>query len=222
MAGDNRKLHKQTNMALRITGGRLRGRRIRTPTRGVRPTQDRVREGVFSSLAGVIPGARVLDIFAGSGALGIEALSRGGSFVCWVESDRKVFSILTENVRNLCEPVESGPHVDGANSVIPQTHVVMSEAIRFLRGPAPCTPFDIIFADPPYDTDGTWLKKLLLVLSGRSMLKQKGIFIMESRSRIGIDDGSTVCEGWVLIQTRFYGDTQITVFQKNDKQSSNK
>lgn len=202
---------------MRVTGGKLRGQQIIVPKKSVRPTSDRVREGVFSSLAGVIPGARVLDIFAGSGALGIEALSRGGAFVCWVESDRKVFSILTENVRNLCEPMEPGSHVDGADSVIPQTQVVLSDAMRFLRGTAPCTPFDIIFADPPYDTDGTWLKKLLPVLSDRSMLKQKGIFVMESRARGGVDTGSIVCEGWVLIQTRFYGDTQITVFQKNDK-----
>ena len=203
-------------MTIRVTGGRLRGRRIRVPGKAVRPTQDRVREAVFSSLANVIPGARVLDVFAGSGAMGIEAFSRGGSFVCWVESNRKVFSVLTENVRKLCEPVESDSNGDGVDSVIPQTQVVLSDAMRFLRHTPLRQPFDVIFADPPYDHDGAWLKKLLSVLSGRSILRHKGLFVMESRSYGRVDTSSPFIsyEGWILLQTRVYGDTQITVFRK--------
>ena len=89
---------------MRITSGHLKGRTIRVPAAGVRPSQDRLRESLFSSLGGRLDGWRVLDLFAGSGALGLEAWSRGAHEVVWIESHPRTFAVLRENVRALCLP----------------------------------------------------------------------------------------------------------------------
>lgn len=119
---------------LRIIGGRWRGRRLEfPPVQGLRPTPDRVRETVFNWLAPWIPGARCLDLFAGSGALGIEALSRGAAEVVFVERHPGVAQRLRENLILL--------GVDG-----PQ--IAQTDALVWLKGQA--RPFDIILLDPPF------------------------------------------------------------------------
>ena len=185
-------------MAVRITGGMLGRRLIRVPKTGVRPTQDRVRAAVFSSLAERIPGARVLDLFAGSGALGLEAYSRGAASVCWVESDRRVLAVLQENVRQLCVPLAG------------DIQVVPDDVLRFIRGAPPGMAFDLIFADPPYDQDGGWLKNILYAISAGSILAPTGLLIVEVSARSAV----VPWLGWRLVMMREYGETRICMLEK--------
>jgi 16S rRNA (guanine966-N2)-methyltransferase len=121
---------------VRIIGGRHRGRRLHfSPGRGLRPTPDRVRETLFNWLQGEIRGARCLDLFAGSGALGLEALSRGAGRLCAVEQSRPVAQRLRDNIALLAEAAVA--------------EVRQTDALRLLRT-APDTPFDIVFVDPPF------------------------------------------------------------------------
>jgi 16S rRNA (guanine966-N2)-methyltransferase len=124
---------------LRIIGGQWRGRRITfaADVPGVRPTPDRVRETVFNWLQPVIAGARCLDLFAGSGALGFEALSRGAAQVVMVDADARVAAHLRDQ---------------GAALQAPGLEVVAAEALQYLGGPAPAG-FDIVFLDPPFGRD---------------------------------------------------------------------
>jgi 16S rRNA (guanine966-N2)-methyltransferase len=121
---------------LRIIGGNHRGRRLRfIPGRGLRPTPDRVRETLFNWLQADIHGARCLDLFAGSGALGLEALSRGAAHLVAVEHNRAAAQRLRDNISLLNEQAAA--------------EVVHGDALRLLRTP-PDTPFDIVFLDPPF------------------------------------------------------------------------
>ena len=121
---------------MRIVAGEWGGRRIQAPPgRGTRPTTDRVREAWMSTVAPHLGGARVLDLFAGSGALGLEALSRGAASATFVEQDPKALAILRANVAAL--------NAGGA------AHVVRADALRYARGLG-AGAFDVAFADPPY------------------------------------------------------------------------
>jgi len=179
-------------MAIRITAGEWRGRLLRVPHGDVRPAQDRVRLAVFSSLADRVPGARVLDLFAGTGAYGLEALSRGAAAATWVENDRRVLAVLRENVTTLCGP-------DRGAAVVPE------DALRFLVRGGGDAPYDLVFADPPYDRDGGWLKKILSALTGRSILKSDGLLVMEQSVHVP----AVTREGWQQLKRRVYGETQI-------------
>ena len=121
---------------VRIIGGRHRGRRLHfLPGRGLRPTPDRVRETLFNWLQGEVRGARCLDLFAGSGALGLEALSRGAAYLCAVEQNRAAAQRLRDNVALLHE--ES------------TVEVMLADALRLLKA-RPDAAFDIVFLDPPF------------------------------------------------------------------------
>ncbi|MCX7590400.1 MAG: RsmD family RNA methyltransferase, partial [Kiritimatiellae bacterium] len=120
---------------MRVTGGILRGRSVRVPDAGVRPTQDRVRQALFSMLGTRIEGAAFLDLFAGSGVVGIEAWSRGARRVAWGERDRRVLQVLRGNGHALCGLT---------NNIYPM------DVEQFLSGTLVSGPYDIIFADPPY------------------------------------------------------------------------
>lgn len=128
---------KRPARQLRIIGGAWRGRKFRfPPDNAVRPTPDRVRETLFNWLMGRVEGARALDLFAGSGALGIEALSRGAAHVTFVENDPRVARSLESVLATL-----DAQHAE----------VRCTDALRFLAGPAhPC---DLVFLDPPFDSD---------------------------------------------------------------------
>jgi 16S rRNA (guanine966-N2)-methyltransferase len=124
-------------MSLRIIGGRLGGRRIEAPPgRSVRPTRERVREAWFSALGERIEGARVLDLFAGSGALGIEALSRGAALVHFVEADGRAFRVLRRNLELL-----------GAGD---RARLHRGDVFRFLDRLRDGPRFEVALADPPY------------------------------------------------------------------------
>ena len=124
---------------LRIIGGRHRGRRLRFPSGvDIRPTPDRVRETLFNWLQPRIAGARVLDLFAGSGALGLEALSRGAAHATFVEVDRRAAAAIEVVAHDWHE---SSPAVE------------IADALTWLRHAAGAAPFDIVFLDPPYDAN---------------------------------------------------------------------
>jgi 16S rRNA (guanine966-N2)-methyltransferase len=155
---------------VRIIAGTWRGRKLSFP-RGtdVRPTPDRVRETLFNWLSGHLDAARCLDLYAGTGALGLEALSRGAREVVLVERDRALAAALQANVRLL-----------GANA-----EVVVSDAERFLdRQPAP---FDVVFLDPPYSTP---LEAILARLP--ALLRGGGLVYIERAARDGLPEGGVL------------------------------
>jgi 16S rRNA (guanine966-N2)-methyltransferase len=169
---------------LRIVGGRYRGRRLPIPNEtGLRPTSDRVRETLFNWLAPVIPGARCLDAFAGSGALGFEAVSRGAGEVVLIEKSGAVARQLEANARRL--------GVEG-------TRILYEDALRWLAGPG--SPFDVVFLDPPF-AEGLWapaIERLAL----RGWLKPGSRVYLEAPARIGFPN---LPPGWDLVRDKTAG-----------------
>lgn len=149
-------------MGMRIISGSLRNRRLKEqPARATRPTTDLVRGALFNILAPRIDGARFLDLFAGTGAIGLEALSRGAAEVIWVEADGRAFAVLKANVTDLAPDAAWG--------------LVRAKAGAYLERDEP--PFDVIFADPPYADDLTALAPRIA-----ARLAPGGIFVAEHAS----------------------------------------
>ncbi len=147
---------------LRIVAGSLRGSRLAVPDKaGLRPTPDRVRETLFNWLAPVVEGARCLDLYAGTGALGIEAISRGASGCTFVESDRMLARLLAENLARL--------KIDTAR-------VLETDALNMLSRAA--EPFDIAFLDPPFGAN-LWNESARL-LESRGWLAANAWLYVES------------------------------------------
>ena len=173
---------------MRVVAGAFRGRPLRAPPgRGTRPTSDRVREALFSIL-GPLDGARVLDLFAGSGALGIEALSRGAAEAVFVESDPAAAAVIERNLEA----------VGG-----PPARVVRRDAVRWLRGRPPGERFDLVFLDPPYSSARRVARPLSELLPG--LLADEARVVTESAKRdpLPLD--------LPLADERVYGDTRIAV-----------
>ena len=155
----------------RIVSGRLGGRRIATPPgTGTRPTSDRVREALYSRLEhlGVIAGARVLDLYAGSGALGLEALSRGAQAAVLVESDRVAAGVARANAREL-----------GLDLV----EVRAEDVERFLLSGPSCEPFGLVLLDPPYDIAEDTLADVLALLVHHDWLAPEALVVVERSAR---------------------------------------
>jgi len=152
---------------LRIIGGRWRGRKLTFPdTADLRPTPDRVRETLFNWLQPVIVGARCLDLFSGSGALGFEAASRGAADVIMVDQDRTVTNSLTQHVTTLQAT---------------EVHIACSNGIDYLNGTP--SPFDIVFLDPPYQQDS--LESCCHLLEDKGWLSAKAhVYIEHSSSTL--------------------------------------
>jgi len=153
----------------RIVAGVAKGRRLRAPEDGTRPTSDRAREGLFNSLAATMTfdGARVLDLFAGTGAVGLEALSRGAAEAVLVESSRRAADILRRNVDTVG---------------LPGARIAVMPAARFLAEPPPA-PFDLVFADPPYAYGDDLLRDLVAALGGEGWLAPRAHVVIERSSR---------------------------------------
>jgi len=158
---------------LRIIAGSGKGKALSSPTgEGVRPTSDRAREGLFSSLESEfssISDLAFLDLFAGSGAVGVEALSRGASLVHAVEADTHTAEIAIKNFHLLSEP--SRKH-----------KVFQSKAARFLQSEFPIK-YDIIFMDPPYDLSNAEVEDLLETIVVRDLLQPRGLIAIERASK---------------------------------------
>ena len=174
---------------MRVIAGRWGGRRLQAPPGdAVRPTSDRVREALFSVLASRVPGARVLDLFAGSGALGIEALSRGAASATFVDSAAPALKALNANLGTL-----------GA-----EAEVRRQDALRFLGGAsADGREYDLVFLDPPYRLAGRLGGELSAILP--AVLAPGGLAIAESDRREPLDLGLP------LLDERRYGDTLIRI-----------
>lgn len=125
---------------MRIVAGSLKGRRLAAPTwPDLRPTSDKLRETLFNVLAPRLEGARVLELFAGTGALGLEAVSRGAASVLFVESDRRAQALILDNIRRC-----------GVADRCAIIRAEVARALKRLRGQPDFTPFDIVLLDPPY------------------------------------------------------------------------
>jgi 16S rRNA (guanine966-N2)-methyltransferase len=169
---------------LRIVGGRFRGRRLRVPAQpGLRPTADRVRETLFNWLQPMIAGARCLDPFAGSGALGFEAASRGAAEVLMIERAEAVVRALNANVAVL-----------GAQ----QVRVVHGDALHWLKRSG--RPFDIVFLDPPF-ADGL-LSPTCTLLARNGWLIPNGRVYLEAPAKSGFPE---LPEGWRLVRDKGAG-----------------
>ncbi len=177
---------KQPNR-IRIIGGQWRGRKLQVAdVPGVRPTPDRVRETLFNWLAPVIEGSRVLDLYAGSGALGFEAASRGAAEVLMVERDPRVAKILYDQVQLL-----------GAEGI----QVVQADALQYLRGTS--RPFDIVLLDPPY---GQGLLSTSLALLELGWMTADVWLYMEAERELRPDQLSALLPaGLVLIRSKATG-----------------
>lgn len=178
----------------RIIGGSAGGRRLRSPRGGLtRPTSDRVREALFSaveSALGPLDGLRFLDLYAGSGAVGLEARSRGASSVTLVEQDRRTASLISENARAVG---------------LADVRVVCSAVARHLTG-APDAPYDVAFADPPYALAVDEVITDLVALAGRGWLAEDALVVVERPTR---ERGFGWPQGYEPGRTRSYGETSL-------------
>jgi 16S rRNA (guanine966-N2)-methyltransferase len=172
--------------SVRIIGGAWRGRRVSFPDiPALRPTPDRVRETLFNWLQHSLSQTRCLDLFAGSGALGIEALSRGAAEVVFVEQAQAAARNLTEQLKGL-----------GAS---PSGRVMEMGAARFLRNPA--QPFDIVFLDPPFGQDA--LAQYVPLLDAGKWLNAGGLIYLENERAAGVP---TLPEHWELLKSKSAGE----------------
>lgn len=180
---------------MRIIAGIARGMPLLTPRGGnVRPTSDRVREAIFSSLGDRVMGATVLDLFAGTGALGLEAASRGASSVVFVENAHHALRILQQNIATFRRGREITCELD----------VVRAEALaQVSKFVAARKRFSLMFADPPY---GETAQALLNFPGLPAALDSVGLFVLESAKR----DALTAIPLWKLVREAVYGDTRVS------------
>jgi 16S rRNA (guanine966-N2)-methyltransferase len=184
---------------MRIAGGRLKGRPLHAPAgRATRPTSDRVRESVFNVLAHGIEGferedARVLDLFAGTGALGLEALSRGARFALFVDEATAARGAIRRNAETL--------------EVTGQIRIWRRDATKL--GPcAPLAPFDLTFIDPPY---GRGLAEAALAqLIAGAWLAPGAVVVLEEAERAAV----AVPDDLVVLDSRAYGDTRVMFLRR--------
>lgn len=185
---------------MRVIAGQYKGRVLKTGQGpGYRPATGRVREAVFSMLEarGVRwPGRRVLDLFAGSGSLAVEALSRGAAFACLVEKSPRLAALIRDNLRDLGAPAAAW-------------RVEARDVEGFLRA-APKTPFDVVFIDPPYGHD--LLPPALRTLRAKGWLAPAGLVLAEVEDKVALPDEDAL-PGLELLADRLYGQTRILLWQ---------
>ena len=178
----------------RIIGGAAGGRRIKAPAgERTRPTSDRVREALFSSIEsalGSITGLRFLDLYAGSGAVGLEARSRGAGVVTLVEHDRRTAALIRDNVRTLG---------------FSQVDVVSSTVGSLLAG-TPTAPYDVVFADPPYPLETKRVEADVVALCDHGWLATGALLVVERSRR---SDGPAWPAGIEALRSRDYGETTL-------------
>lgn len=179
----------------RVIAGTAGGRRLAVPPGiGTRPTSDRAREGLFSSWETQLGGAgawqdlRVLDLYGGSGAVGLEALSRGAAHVLLVESDARAVRTIRANVTALG---------------LPGAEVRAGRAERVVAGPPPAEPYGLVFLDPPYDVADDDLREILLTLRSQGWLTGDALATVERSTRGGVFHWPTGFEG---LRSRRYGE----------------
>lgn len=178
---------------MRVIAGQLKGRRLKTPTwDGLRPTSDKLRETLFNILAPRIDGARVLDGYAGTGALGIEALSRGAASVLFVEQDRRALALIRANLAGC--GLEQGYTIESG------------DVTAVLRRPPADAAFDLILFDPPYDIDNS--REVLAAAA--AWLAPDGVIVLERATRREPD----VPPSLVRVRDVKSGDSTLTFLER--------
>jgi len=179
----------------RIIGGKAGGRRLQTPKGDLtRPTSDRVREALFSaveSALGSLDGLRFLDLYAGSGAVGLEALSRGAAAVTLVEQDKRTAGLVRQNARTVG---------------LPGADVVTSSVARHLTG-RPASPYDVVFLDPPYSLTAKAVAADLVALGANGWLTDQALVVVERASREPFPGWPA---GFTEGRERRYGETALS------------
>jgi 16S rRNA (guanine966-N2)-methyltransferase len=173
---------------VRVIGGEAKGTRLVGPRGGIRPVSDRAREGVFASLGGLVAGARCLDLYAGTGALGVEALSRGAARCVFVDSSVSAVRTIRENLSRA--------------GFADRGLVLRAEVRRFLARPS--DPFDLVFADPPYAIRKGTLGVVLNALARR--LDRSATFVLTRPSR---DSTDVIPLHFRVVRRLIYGDTLV-------------
>ncbi|MBT9164194.1 MAG: Ribosomal RNA small subunit methyltransferase D [candidate division WS2 bacterium] len=182
-------------MMIKITGGYLKGHYLKTDLKGVRPTSELVRLSIFNILEKKVEGAVVLDLYAGCGALGIEALSRGAEKSVFVDKSFKVINVIKQNL------VKTG--LTG-KSIVKKLN--LPEGIGMITEFAP---FDIIFLDPPYEK--LLVLKTLTQISVFNLLVENGLVIAEHSIR---EDTQNNIFNLIMVKSYNYGDTNLTIYSR--------
>ena len=177
---------------MRIIAGELKGRRLKAPTwEGLRPTSDKLRETLFNIVANRVPGARVLDVFAGTGAIGLESVSRGAAAAVFIESDRRALALIAANVE-LC-------------AVQDRCVIIRDTAERALQQPPAGDRFDLIVLDPPDDFEPV----AHVVGAAAAHLAPGGWIVVEHARRRAVADAV----GLRAVRTVLSGDSALTFFE---------
>ncbi|MBQ6401195.1 MAG: 16S rRNA (guanine(966)-N(2))-methyltransferase RsmD [Firmicutes bacterium] len=180
---------------MRIIAGEYRGRRLAAPEgRDIRPTTDKTREALFSILMNEVPGARVLDVFAGTGALGIEALSRGASGCTFVDQSRMAIRLIKENLSACGE------------TALERSRVLAGDFRRVLASLE--GPFDIILMDPPY-RQGLW-EDAFEIIAQNDLLAPGGTLVCEHRKEEELPDEIA---GFTREKERRYGISKLSIYR---------
>lgn len=183
---------------MQIIAGAYKSRQLKTPKgRATRPSSSRLREALFNILQGTIEGACFLDLFAGSGAVGLEALSRGAREAVFIEKEREAARCIKQNIAAL--------EVGGRASLF--TGDLFSLLGRLRKS------FDIIFADPPYES-GPLSGRLLQLIDETELLKPGGLFLLEESEKTAIE--AEGLKSLSLLERRRFGTSALLQFKKND------
>ena len=183
---------------MRVIAGAAGGIALEVPKSGVRPTMDRVKAAIFSSLGDEVIGARVLDLFAGTGALGLEALSRGAASALFVEENSGAASTIE---RNLARTKLEG-------------RVRKQDVFAFLKSTHAPEPFRVIFADPPYEktkSGGAFTQLLLASAELAAMLEPSGVFVLEKRPGEEMPPSNL----WDVNRAKKYGATEVLFLRRS-------
>jgi 16S rRNA (guanine966-N2)-methyltransferase len=182
---------------LKIIGGQLRGMKlIAPPADTTRPLRARAKESLFDVLSDMVVGAACLDLFAGSGSIGLEAISRGSRGCVFVESNPRVYEILQKNVDKIRHRVDN-------DAVFLKP--VMADVEEFLRtGPVYEAPFDIIFLDPPYVAKGSAVNCLRLLATHPGWVSREGLAVYQVRGELDFDESA-----WRIIDSRTFGESRL-------------
>ncbi|MEX1031834.1 MAG: 16S rRNA (guanine(966)-N(2))-methyltransferase RsmD [Cellvibrionaceae bacterium] len=184
---------RQGRNQLRIIGGKWRGRKLVFPSVvGLRPTGDRIRETLFNWLAPHIVGAHCLDLFAGSGALGLEASSRGAAHVVMLDTDSQTISQLLDH----CARLEAR-----------EVTVLQANALQWLNGAGDGEQFDVVFLDPPFDAP--ILEPLIIALNGSGRLHDETLIYLETAR----DQAVAVPPNWRLLRQKSAGQVSFALYQ---------
>jgi 16S rRNA (guanine(966)-N(2))-methyltransferase RsmD len=196
-----------------IGAGYAKGLKLKVPKGdATRPTAARVRASILDMLTPWLDDARFLDLFAGSGAMGIEAVSRGAASAVFVEDAREAQQCLAANVAELVRRAKA------QDLEAPKVAVLRRDVKRVLPELAAHAPFDVAFADPPYRDAAAWVAALAAPLA--PLVAPEGIFVVETAAGAPEMFGAASDHGWQMVKQRTYGDTMVTILARHPTQGA--